>query len=230
MNAPVGLSARPVLCLVTDRQRLAASVFSGSDEIESLIRQIGAAVEAGIELIQIRERDLPARSLVAVVSRAVEVARGTASRIIVNDRLDVALGCGAAGVHLRGDSMPAPAARSVAPAGFVVGRSVHTADEAAAAGDEGGLDYLIAGSVYPTASKPGRPVLGVAGLDRIVRGVSLPVLGIGGIGVENVEEVGRTGAAGVAAIGLFAPSRQTPDGDAALRAVVTAARRAFGNN
>ncbi|HEV3140650.1 MAG TPA: thiamine phosphate synthase, partial [Vicinamibacterales bacterium] len=109
------------ICLVTDRLR------------QDPIAQARRAVGAGIDLIQIRERDLDAARLASIVRAIVAIARGspgTATRVVVNDRVDVAIACGADGVHLRGDSMPADAVRAIAPRGFLVGRSVHTAEQA----------------------------------------------------------------------------------------------------
>ena len=216
----------PILCLVTDRRRLCA----GCDSAEigrCVIAQVREAVEAGIDLVQIRERDLDPGRLAAVVSEAVAVARGSATRIVVNDRLDVAVACGAHGVHLRADSMPASAARSIAPRGFLVGRSVHEADEAAQAAPD--IDYLIAGTVFATVSKPGAgPTLGDAGLADVARASAAPVLAIGGVTIERMPRVAAAGAVGVAGIGLFlsdaaaARCRVGP-----LHAIVTAARAAF---
>jgi thiamine-phosphate pyrophosphorylase len=135
----------------------------------------------------------------------VGLARGTRTRVVVNDRLDVALACGAAGVHLRSDSVSAAAARSIAPPGFLVGRSVHTVDEAVASARD--VDYLIAGTVWPSPSKSaGHPDLGAAGLARIVRAVDVPVVAIGGVTISRLSELVASGAAGLAAIGLFMDS------------------------
>jgi len=126
---------------------------------------------------------------------------------MVNDRLDVALACGADGVHLRGDSIPAVRARSIAPPGFLIGRSVRDAGEAVAAAPH--VNYLIAGTVFPTPSKPGLAGwLGVDGLAGICRAVGAPVLAIGGVSLDRLPEVAGSGAAGVAAIGLFADRRR----------------------
>jgi thiamine-phosphate diphosphorylase len=125
---------------------------------------------------------------------------------VVNDRLDIALATGAGGVHLRSDSIPTLAARSIVPAGFVIGRSVHDAAEAASGA--AGTDYLIAGTVFPTPSKPtGQRLLGTSGLTDVVRAVRVPVLAIGGVTVERADQIAATGAAGLAAISLFLPSR-----------------------
>ena len=117
-----------------------------------LLQQARHAVDAGIDYLQVRERDLEAAALADIVQELVSIARGSATRVLVNDRLDVALACGAAGVHLRGDSIQAPAVRQLVPAGFVVGVSVHTVAEAVAAASS--ADYLVAGTVWPTDSKP----------------------------------------------------------------------------
>lgn len=195
---------RPLLCLVTDRARL-DDRSGGTGPLASLVAQVGAAAREGIDLIQIRERDLPARDLLHVVLACLGAARGTGARIVVNDRLDVALASGAHGVHLRGDSLEARRVRAIAPPGFLVGRSVHGEAEAVAAASGGHVDYLILGTVYESASKrPGHPRLGLEDCGRIARAVSVPVLAIGGITLDRLPAVLRAGAAGVAAIGLFA--------------------------
>jgi len=197
------------LCLVTDRARLGAG--------RTILDQVRQAAAAGIDLVQIRERDLDAAALASIVAQAVALTRGSSTRIVVNDRLDVALACGADGVHLRGDSLPIAAARRLAPPPFLVGRSVHSAAEARAAT---GADYLIAGTVFHTSSKSGTPaLLGLDGLRTVVRESASPVLAIGGISIDRMAEVGATGAAGVAAIGLFTAS--------SLHEIVADARRRF---
>jgi thiamine-phosphate pyrophosphorylase len=195
------------LCLVTDRRR------------RSVVEQCRDAVQAGVDLIQVRERDLEAAALSALVAELVRLTRGTGTRVVVNERLDVALACGADGVHLRGDSIPAARARSMAPPGFLIGRSVREAREAVR--EAPGADYLIAGTVFPSSSKPGlRECLGVEGLAAIVRSVSVPVLAIGGVSLDRMGAVAGAGAAGVAAIGLFldaGPSLAAAVGEVRLR-------------
>lgn len=194
-----------MICLVTDRRCLVAAAAAPGAPRACLVAQVRHAVDAGIDLIQVRERDLEAGELAALVTELLAVTRDTPTRIVVNDRIDVALACGADGVHLRGDSIPIHAARRLAPAGFLIGRSVHGVDEAIGAV---GADYLIAGTVFPSASKPAQaPLLGIEGLRSIVKAVDLPVLAIGGITGERIGEVAAAGAAGFAAIGLFMASR-----------------------
>jgi thiamine-phosphate pyrophosphorylase len=185
--------------LVTDRRRLCPGC---PEHLACLLEQVRHAVSAGIDMVQIRERDLEGRALASLVRDAVSLSRGTATRILVNDRLDVALAAGADGVHLRGDSMPAAAARRLAPRPFVVGRSVHTPAEAAAAGDD--VDYVLAGTVAVSASKAsGHTLLGFDGLAAIVARAAAPVVAIGGLGPESAPLVARAGAKGVAGIGAF---------------------------
>ena len=180
-----------IVCLVTDRRR------------RPPVEQAREAAEAGVDIIQVRERDLEARALCVLVADVVAATRGSATRVVVNDRLDVALAAGADGVHLRGDSIPPARARSLAPAGFLVGASVRTGAEAVDASRW--CDYLVAGTVFPTTSKPGMTAfLGLDGLASIARAVSIPVLAIGGVSIDRLAGIEAAGARGVAAIGLFA--------------------------
>ena len=187
----------PVICLITDRARDAG----GAD---ATVERVRWAARAGVHLVQVRERDLDGGPLTRLVRRCVEAVRGSSTRVLVNDRLDVALAAGAHGVHLRADSMPAARVRTLSPPGFVVGRSVHARDEAIDAAAGGGLDYLLFGTVFATASKPGRPPAGLAVLAEVASAVTIPVLAVGGVTPDNVGSVVLAGAAGFAAIGMFA--------------------------
>jgi thiamine-phosphate diphosphorylase len=187
---------RPVICMITDRHRL-------NDGDAGLIDRVVAAARSGVAMVQVRERDLEGAALTALVARCVDAARGTRTRILVNDRVDVALAAGAGGVHLRGDSMPAARVRTMSPRGFLVGRSVHDVDDARASAAAGGLDYLIFGPVFETVSKPGRAAAGLDALRLVAAATPLPVLAVGGITADRVAAVMAAGAAGFAAIGLF---------------------------
>jgi thiamine-phosphate diphosphorylase len=189
---------RPVLCLITDRRRLGAAWE------EALVERVRAAGQAGVHLIQVRERDLDGGALARLVERCVDAVRGTQARVLVNDRLDVALAAGAHGVHLRGDSIDAARARRIVPAGFLIGRSVHGLEAPVLAGADGSLDYLMFGAVFDTASKPGVVAAGLDRLARVSAATVVPVLAVGGISAANAAGVGRAGGSGIAAIGLFA--------------------------
>jgi thiamine-phosphate pyrophosphorylase len=192
-----------MICLVTDRRRL--GVDGGFDRVIDLV---AAAAETGVDLVQVRERDLAADTLFELVRRCVEAARGSGARIVVNDRIDVALAAGAQGVHLRGDSLNAPAARAIVGPEMLVGCSVHSVSETAAASTTGAVDYAILGTLYRTQSKPdGTPTLSLEEMAEASRLSKIPVLAIGGVTVERTEALARAGAAGVAGIGLFIPPR-----------------------
>lgn len=195
---------------------------------------IESAVAAGVDWIQIREKDLAARELLELTRRAVAVTRQEANartRVIVNDRLDVAIAAGAAGVHLGGDSIPvAEAVRwcraGNAPPDFMVGVSCHEVQETIAAERAGG-NYIFFGPVYETPAKMkfGAPQ-GVDKLAEVCRSVQIPVLAIGGIDEKNAGLCLRAGAAGIAAIRLF----QQPPSVAALGGVVSRLRVIRLNN
>ncbi len=207
-----------VLCYITDRCQLK------SVPLAVVIRE---TLRAGVDILQIREKDLSTRELLALVEEAVSAARefpsvmlasrplsgehssarfGTGSeraRVLVNDRLDVALAAGAAGVHLGGQSMPVSTVRQLAPRPFVIGVSCHSLAEAIAA-ESAGADYLLLGPVFETPSKlKYGPPLGLDELRRVNAQVRVPVLALGGITVERVRPCLEAGAAGIAGIRIF---------------------------
>ena len=187
--------------LVTDRRRLAPS-GSEAARADCLLDQSRRAADAGVDALQIREPDLESRALADLVEAVLEATHGSTTRVLVNDRLDVAIAAGAHGVHLRGDSIPPAAARSLAPAGFLVGCSVHSVEEARAG--TALADYLIAGTVWRTPSKPAaHRLLGLDGLAAITAAATVPVLAIGGVTEQTAAQVAAAGASGVAAIGMF---------------------------
>jgi len=194
-----------ILCLVTDRRRLGAAIGARpGDLIDALEAQVEAAARAGIELVQIREPDLEASELIALVRSITSKCRDTAAKILVNDRLDVALAANAAGVHLKESSFPPDEARRLAPPGFIIGGSVHTPLTAAA---RRSANFLIAGTVMPTVSKPTADYLEWKGLEKvIVAAHGTPVLGIGGLDLPSIPMLAASGAAGLAAVGAFIPT------------------------
>jgi thiamine-phosphate pyrophosphorylase len=191
------------LFYITDRTQLKYSTLEDS---------IAQAIAAGVDWVQIREKDLPARSLLAVTEPVVSQARqhGT-TRVVVNDRLDVALAANAHGVHLSTRSMPVDLVRKLAPPEFLVGVSCHSLAEAQAA-EKAGADYLLLGPIFSTPSKlQYGPPLGLAILRRVTSEVSIPVIALGGITADRVAACRENGAAGIGAIRLFqeADSLQT---------------------
>lgn len=182
---------------VTDRRRFGLT-------LDALVERAARAAHGGVSAIQIREPDLSDRDLAALVRRVIAAVRPAPAIVLVNDRPDVALAAGAAGVHLRGDSMAGRRVRAMTPPGFVMGRSVHDLDEANAAAAEGVYDYLLFGTVFPSAGKPpGHRVAGLDALREVCRRSPVPVIAIGGIDASRLPLVEQSGAAGFAAVGLF---------------------------
>lgn len=173
----------------------------------SLRDSIRRAAAAGADWIQIREKDLEARSLVELVRFAAAETRGTPGRVLVNDRLDVALAAAAAGVHLGEKSLPleivAGWRRSAGRSDFLIGASCHSLESARAV-ERGGAYYIFFGPVFASPSKAafGAPQ-GIERLRQVCAAVEIPVLAIGGVNLDNAGECIAAGAAGIAAIRLF---------------------------
>ena len=178
-------------------------ITSGNNHPD-ILRLVRAAVDAEVPLFQIREKSLPARALFDLVARAAELTRGSKTRLLVNDRSDVARAAGADGVHLTAQSLPVEVVRKTCGAEFLIGVSTHSLDEARAA-RAGGADFVVFGPVFETASKRvyGEP----QGVDRLAAVAQelgeFPVLAIGGVTLENVGECFDAGASGVAAISML---------------------------
>ena len=194
-----------ILCLVTDRRRLGAAIGAAEgDWSELLHQQIAAAASAGIDYVQVREPDLEAGDHVALVRSLISRMGSATTRLLVNDRLDVALAAGADGVHLKEHSILPDEARRISPPGFVIGCSVHSVEAVPA---RKSADFLIAGTVLTTASKPAVDYLNKDGLGRIVEAAAnQPVIGIGGLDVRSIPLLASTCAAGLAAVGAFIPA------------------------
>ena len=194
------------MCYVTDRKALSAAPETA---LHLLLEKIEATGRAGVHWIQIREKDLSARELAELMQEAKRRVPASC-RILVNDRLDVALAMGAGGVHLAERSLPVGQARRLlrekpraAPGEFFVGASTHSL-EAAKTAEKDGADYAFFGPVFSTPSKEVYgPPQGIEQLQIVCRHVSLPVIAIGGITLRNVAECIAAGARGVAAIRLF---------------------------
>jgi thiamine-phosphate pyrophosphorylase len=199
------------LCYVTDRRGLKKGALPG------LLRE---AIDARVDMIQIRERDLGSRELIILVNEAVSYARGTGTLITVNDRLDVALAAGAAGVHLGGHSVPAAATRAVAPTGFLIGVSCHSIEDVLRA-ESAGADYVVLGPIFETPSKLAYgPPLGLSVLSEAASRTTIPVYALGGVTVARAMQCLEAGAAGIAGIRLFQDPASLRNRVAQLRARV----------
>ncbi len=205
------------VCYVTDRKALSGAADA---QVRLLLEKMENAASAGVDWIQIREKELPARELFALVQEAVRrIPRSC--RILVNDRLDVAFAAGTGGVHLGEQSIPVAAAKRFVKgknpdADFLVGVSAHSLESVQTA-EKNGAGYVIFGPVYETPSKVAfGPPQGIEQLAETCRSVSIPVIAIGGITVQNASDCAAAGAAGIAAIRLF---QDAPDLAAVLAAL-----------
>jgi thiamine-phosphate pyrophosphorylase len=176
-----------------------------------------------VDVVQLRERDMDAGPLLALVSRIAGRAAATRTLVLVNERADVAMAAGAAGVHLPSTGVPADRLRALEPA-WILGRSIHVGDTSA---DLGGCDYLLFGTVFPSESKgEGSPVAGLDALHATARAAGPPVVAIGGITPGRARACLDAGAVGVAAIGAFLPPGRARDA-MGVRAAIAAFRAAM---
>lgn len=177
---------------------------SDDPQFSRILRLVRAAVDAKVSLFQIREKSLPARVLFELVVRAAEITRDSNTRLLVNDRSDIARAAGADGVHLTAHSLPAEVVRNTFGPGLLIGVSTHSLAEAQAA-RAAGADFVVFGPVFETESKRvyGEPQ-GFSKLAEVTRELGeFPVVAIGGITLENVGQCVDAGARGVAAIGML---------------------------
>jgi thiamine-phosphate pyrophosphorylase len=209
---------KPLVCYVTDRRSLSAA-GTEANAIEGVVQSTQVALAARVDWVQLREKDLPAGQLLDLARRIVRFAEEQVleterqSRIIINDRLDVALAARADGVHLGRESAPAHEVvrwcrAGNAPERFVIGVSCHSIDEAREA-ENAKTDYIFFGPVFQTPSKqPFGAPQGIERLAQVCRTVEVPVIAIGGVHQENAASCIRAGASGIAAIRMF---QESPD-------------------
>lgn len=184
------------------------------------------AVLGGADVIQLRDKTLPSRELVRVGREIRKITRNAGALFIVNDRLDFALACGADGVHLGQDDMGCGTARQLSPAGFIIGVSVGSVDEALAA-EQQGADYVAVSPVFSTGSKADAgPGYGLATVQEIRAAASIPVIAIGGIGPANAADVIGAGADGIAVISAVVSQPDITAAARRLSAIIATAKRA----
>ena len=199
--------SRPILYLIT-RGATTETATAASLEFKQIAEQVSMAVVTGIDFVQLREKRLPARVLFELTRRAVALTRDTATRLLVNDRADIAAAAGANGVHLTTRSLDAATIRRTFGDDFVIGASTHSVEQARAAA-EGGASFAVFGPVFDTSSKRdyGRPV-GLGELATVTRKLGdFPVLALGGLNMDNFALCLNAGARGIAGISLFNQSQ-----------------------
>ena len=182
---------------------------------QTLCQQVEAALQGGVTCVQLREKHLDRDAFLAEAKQICALCRRYGVPFIVNDDLDIALACGADGVHVGQDDMPAAEVRRRAGRRLIVGVSAHTPEEARLA-EAAGADYLGAGAVFGSATKTDASLLTPAGLQAVCAAVHIPVVAIGGVNARNILQLQGSGAAGAAVVsGIFG----APDITAACRAL-----------
>ncbi|MBI5281904.1 MAG: thiamine phosphate synthase [Candidatus Solibacter usitatus] len=182
-----------IRCHITDRRALGST--------GALLERIARNDASGVDLVQVREKDLGGRELSVLVAEILAVCRR--ARVVVNSRVDVALACGAHGAHLPADSPPPAVWRPITPAGFLMGVSCHNIAELKEA-EAGGSNYALFAPVFrPLSKHDTRVPHGLDGLRAACAAVRIPVYALGGITAENASLCQAAGAAGVAGITLF---------------------------
>jgi thiamine-phosphate pyrophosphorylase len=203
------MADRAQLHLITDRKR------SPGD----LVAAVRRALQGGVDWVQVREKTAPAADVYVLAREVSGICRAAGAGLLINDRIDVALAVGAAGVHLARKSLPPEVARGLLASGQLLGCSVHSLEEAVGA-VRAGADYVTFGNVFATGSHSGFPPKGLATLERVVEVVEVPVLAVGGITADNLPGVLATGCAGVAVIGAILAAPDPAEAAAAFRIVL----------
>jgi thiamine-phosphate pyrophosphorylase len=185
----IGRLRPPVLCLVVSKDD------AKDGALEELVKN---AVAGGVDLVQLRDHNLPAGELMEL-ARKLKVAVGSKGRLVINDRADVAMAVEGVGLHMPENGLPTRAGKHLMGRYEIVGRSVHSVDAARSAAAEG-AEYVTVGTIFKSSSHPdGKPV-GTGIITELTKDSSFPVLAIGGITAENASEVIQAGAAGVAVV------------------------------
>ena len=207
------------LCVITDE-----IIACGRSHVEIAQR----AVAGGADVIQLRDKTCSPLALLRTARDIRSITRKSGTLFIINDRLDMAIACGADGVHLGQDDMPLSTARQLAPPGLIIGVSVGSVDEAEQAEREG-ADYLALSPTFSTASKNGAgPGHGLDRLREIRRAVSIPVIAIGGINRQNAGGAVAAGADGVAVISAVVASPDITAAARELKDIVQESKRSVG--
>lgn len=174
-------------------------VCGEGENADSLFEKAAAAMDGGVTAVQLRVKSWPARDFLAAAKALAGMAKQRNALFIVNDRIDVALACGADGVHLGQEDIPVGAARRMVPEDFIIGASVHTNEQAAIARGQG-ADYLGCGSVFATATKDDALVIGPEGVRKALDGIWLPGVAIGGITLDNLSRLAGSGCCGISLV------------------------------
>lgn len=221
MTSRRALPFDPPLYLITDRRRFAAPA-TDAELADDEWRVLDEAIAAGVGAVQLREKDLAGRALLARAERLAARCRASGVAFFVNDRADVALAADADGVQLPAAGLPVAAAHALLGADRRIGCSVHATAELAS---RAAADFVLFGPVFDTPAKRAfGPPQGLERLAEVTRSTRLPVVAVGGIVPERVADVLHAGAAGVAVIGAILDADRPADAVARFKDALAAAR------
>ena len=209
----IGRLRLPILCFVVGP----ADVKDGDLEAT-----VASAIAGGVTMVQLRAKEMPAGQMLDLARRLKTLTRGKAM-LVINDRLDVAIAAEADGAEVPEAGIPTLVARGLLGKYSVLGRSVHSVEAAVQAAREG-AEFVLAGTVFKSPSKPDLKPAGTAIITEIAKSVTVPVVGIGGVTAANVGDVIKAGAGGIAVISAIARS---PDPTAAAEELAQALREAW---
>lgn len=178
------------LYLVTNRYQ---------DSVESFLEKVETACRSGVTIVQLREKNLTTNQYYQLAKQVKEITDAYQVPLIIDDRLDVCLAVDAAGLHIGDDELPVSVARQVLGPEKILGVTAKTVKRALEA-EEGGVDYLGTGAIFPTTTKENAPITLISTLKTICQRVAIPVVAIGGLTSENIEQLIGTGIAGIAVV------------------------------
>lgn len=206
---------RPIVMFVTGGEILHGSGQSSEAVVRDVVSLAFAWAKAGVDIVQIREAWLSDRALLELVRLTVDSLSSFPTKVIVNDRSDIALSAKADGIHLKDQPLPIERIRAYWPSDWLVGRSVHDVNGVNEINGGGYVDYVLAGTVKTTLSKPGRTPLGFHGLKQIAAASNTPVIGIGGLEFRDSLDVAKATASGIAGVRLFMNGAKLTDDERA---------------
>jgi thiamine-phosphate pyrophosphorylase len=208
--------------LATARLYLVAPALLKGGLLSELIADL---VPAGVDIVQLREKEMEAGDLLRLAHPVLEACVAAGVPFILNDRPDVAVSLGADGVHVGQNDLPAPVARRIVGSGRIVGLSTHAPPEIDEAVGAGAADYIAVGPVFETPTKPGRPAVGLELIRYAAAEVRFPWFAIGGIDASNLEAVLEAGAERAVVVRAITEADDPAGAAAGLRALLDQAAR-----
>lgn len=195
---------------------IAASDLAGERPLEKVVKE---AVAGGVDIIQLRERNLHSRGIYALAKKIKDAVSCTPARLLINDRVDIAMAVDADGVHLGQNGLPVETVRRMVGHGMIIGVSTHNLEEAQRAESEG-ADYVFYSPVFATRCKPGAEPKGIESLLEVSSVVDIPVVALGGINAETLPRLVSRGVTNVAVMSAILTSEKPKQTASELKAML----------